>query len=291
MTPPLKVQGRELSAADLAGLGQLIVAHPQWSRWRLSRHLAADWNWRNAAGQLKDMAARTLLLKLHQRGLVELPARRQVPVNRMRCAPPVQNPWPQAPLEGPLATAGPLTVREVSTDPKGRRLLAEGLRQFHYLGHGGTVGENLQYMVSDGQKRPLALLLFGSAAWKCHPRDRFIGWEPFQRERHLGLLTNNTRFVILPWAKVPHLASWILGQVTRRLSQDWQAKYGHPIVLVETFVEQPRFAGTAYRAAGWQRVGSTTGRTRQDRDHWTQAPVKDIYLYGLSRGFREVLCA
>lgn len=291
MTAPLKVQGRDLSAADLAGIGQLMAEHPHWSRWRLSRHLAAAWEWRNAAGQLKDMAARSLLLKLDQRGLVELPARRRVPINRMRCAPPVQGNWNELPIEGPLPTVQPLTVREVSADPKGRRLFAEGLRQFHYLGHGGTVGENLQYIVSNDQERPLALLLFGSAAWKCQPRDHFIGWEPRQRERHLGLLTNNTRFVILPWAKVPHLASWSLGQVMRRLSQDWQAKYGHPIVLVETFVEQPRFAGTAYRAAGWQRVGSTTGRTRQDRDHSTQAPVKDIYVYSLGRGFREVLCA
>ncbi len=290
MTPPLKVQGRDLSAADLAGIGQLLAEHPSWSRWRLSRHLAAAWNWRNAAGQLKDMAARSLLLKLQQRGLLQLPARRQVPVNRMRCVPPVQNQWPQAPLEGPLATVQPLTVREVSADPKGRRLFAEGLRQFHYLGHGGTVGENLQYLVSDGQERPLALLLFGSAAWQCQPRDRFIGWEPRQRERHLGLLTNNTRFVILPWVKVPHLASWTLGQVTRRLSQDWQAKYGHPIVLVETFVERQRFVGTAYRAAGWQCLGPTTGRTRQDRDHSTEAPLKDIYVSGLGGGFREVLC-
>jgi len=291
MTPPLKVQGRELSGADLVSIEQLLAAHPQWSRWRLSRHLATVWNWRNAAGQLKDMAARSLLLKLHERGLVRLPLRRQVPVNRMRWAPPLQTQWPELAVEGPLVTVQPLTVREVSADPKGRRLLAEGLRQFHYLGHGGTVGENLQYVVSDPQERPLALLLFGSAAWKCQRRDDFVGWDARQRERHLGLLTNNTRFVILPWVKVPHLASWILGQVTRRLSQDWQAKYGHPIVLVETFVERQRFAGTAYRAAGWQRVGSTTGRTRQDRDHLTEVPVKDIYVYGLQSRFREVLGA
>jgi hypothetical protein len=290
MTPLLKVQGRELSASDLAGIGQLMAEHPQWSRWRLSRHLAVAWDWRNAAGQLKDMAARTLLLKLHQRGLVELPARRRVPINRMRLAPPLPGNWNELPIEGPLATVQPLRVREVSADPKGRRLFAEGLRQFHYLGHGGTVGENLQYMVSNDQERPLALLLFGSAAWKCQPRDHFIGWEPRQRERHLGLLTNNTRFVVLPWAKVPHLASWSLSQVMRRLSQDWQMKYGHPIVLVETFVEQPRFAGTAYRAAGLQCVGSTTGRTRQDRHHSTQAPLKDIYVSSLKRDFREVLC-
>jgi hypothetical protein len=291
MTALVKVQGRELSAADLSGIGQLMAEHADWSRWRLSRHLALAWNWRNEAGQLKDMAARSLLLKLERRGLVNLPSRRRVPVNRMRWARPVPNRWEEAPLAGPLALVGPLTVRELSADPKGRRLLAEGLRQFHYLGHGGTVGENLQYMVSDSQERPLALLLFGSAAWKCQPRDHFIGWEAPQRERHLGLLTNNTRFLILPWVKVAHLASWTLGQVTRRLSRDWQAKYGHPIALMETFVERQRFVGTAYRAAGWQWVGSTTGRTRQDRCHRTEAPVKDIYVYGLGSGFREVLCA
>ena len=291
MTPPLKVQGRELSAADLAGLGQLMAEHPRWSRWRLSRHLAAAWNWRNAAGQLKDMAARTLLLKLQQRGLVELPARRQVPVNRMRCGVHRPQEWESSPIASSLEGLGSLVVKEISSQASARALFADGLRQYHYLGYGGSVGENLQYLIGTEPERPLVLLLFGAAAWKCQERDRFIGWPQESRQRHLGLVANNSRFLILPWVKVPHLGSWALGQVSRRLSEDWQGKYGHCIALVETFVEAGRFVGAAYQAANWRRVGSTTGRTRQDRSRSIQAAVKDIWVYPLRPDFREVLGA
>jgi hypothetical protein len=153
------------------------------------------------------------------------------------------------------------------------------------------VGENLQYTVIDAKGRLLACLLFGSAAWKCRPRDEYIGWDAEQRARHLYLVTNNTRHLILPWVRVAHLSSWILGRVLRRLSADWQRKYGHPILLVETFVERERFAGTSYKASNWLCVGSTTGRSRQDRRHTLRVPVKDIYLYPLHRRFREVLSA
>jgi hypothetical protein len=186
---------------------------------------------------------------------------------------------------------GVLTVSEVSRQPPERAWVAAALSQFHYLGFGGTVGENLQYVVRDRQGRPLACLVFGAAAWKCQDRDRFLGWSAEQRQRNLGLIANNTRFLILPWVKVPHLASWILSQVSRRLAQDWQAKYGHPILVLETFVERERFGGTAYRAANWWAVGATTGRTRQDRHTCIQAPVKDLYLYALRRDFREGLQA
>jgi hypothetical protein len=259
----------------------------------LSQALATHWDWRNQAGQLKDMAARTLLLKLHQRGLIALPPRRQVPTNRMRCSSVArENPvWDQSSIAGVLSQLGVLTVSEVSSQAVERVWVKGALRQFHYLGFGGAVGENLQYVVRDGPGRPLACLVFGAAAWKCHGRDQFIGWSAPQRQRHLSSIANNTRFLILPWVKVPHLASWILGQISRRLSRDWQVKYGHGLVLLETFVERDRFRGTAYRAANWQAVGATTGRTRQDRHTCIQAPVKDIYLYPLRRDFRKVLQA
>jgi len=278
---------------DLEWLRQWMGQNPGRSRRRLSQALATHWNWRNGAGQLKDMAARTLLLKLHQRGLIALPPRRQVPTNRMRCRSVArENPvWDQSPIEGGLAQFGVLALSEVSSQAAERAWVKAALVQFHYLGFGGAVGENLQYVVRDSQGRPLACLVFGAAAWKCHDRDRFIGWSAPQRQRHLGLIANNTRFLILPWVKVPHLASWILGQIRRRLSGDWQAKYGHGIVLLETFVERERFRGTAYRAANWRAAGATTGRTRQDRHTCIQAPVKDIYLYPLRPDFREVLQA
>jgi hypothetical protein len=287
------VQGRRLAESDLEQIGQWLGAHPEWSRRRLSRELAAQWGWRNGAGRLKDMAARTLLVKLEQRGLIALPARRQAPTNRMRCCgqAAARREWDQRPIECGLAALGALRVKEVSGVAAERGWVAATLKEFHYLGFGGSVGENLQYLVREGGGRPLACLVFGAAAWKCQDRDRFLGWSAPQRQRNLGLVANNSRFLIVPWAKVPHLASWILGQISRRIAADWQAKYGHPVVVLETFVERERFSGTAYRAANWLAVGATAGRTRQDRHTCIQAPVKDLYLYPLRRSFREALAA
>jgi Druantia protein DruA len=285
----LLLQGRPVGSAELGLIRQLIIDHPEWSRRRLSQVLCEAWNWRNAAGQLKDMASRTLLVKLQQRGHLQLPARRQSPVNRMRATPPAVGRWDTAPQSGPLSQLAPLQVSEVSRHPGPGQELAAALAQFHYLGFGGTVGENLQYTVRDGRGRLLACLVFGAAAWQCQPRDQFIGWTAEQRQRNLGLLSGQTRFLILPWVQVPHLASWTLAAALRNLSADWQAKYGHPIHLVETFVQRDRFQGTAYQAAHWIEVGQTTGRTRQDRSSRIQVPRKDIYLYPLHRQFRERL--
>ena len=253
------------------------------------------WDWRNGVDQLKDMAARSLLLKLEQRGWIVLPARRQTPSNRMRhkCLPDLQFSGRPAPITERLAALLPLMICEVST-PAGanqRPLFESLLHQHHYLGHRGTVGENLQYLIGDGQSRPLACLLFGAAAWQCADRDHYVGWDPGHRAKNLHLLANNTRFLILPEVAVPQLASCVLGQVSRRLSRDWQGKYGHPIYLLESFVERERFTGTCYRAASWVRVGQTKGRTRQDRLDGTryQVPIKDVYLYPLHRRFRQRL--
>jgi hypothetical protein len=286
----LVLQGRTLTPKDRAAIEELIATHPGWSRRRLSRQLCVQWNWRNAAGQIKDMAARSLLVKLQERGLIGLPERRQVPSNRMRSQRLKARDWDQAPIECSLRDLGRLELAEVSADGEHRSVLACALAQFHYLGYAGTVGENLQYTLSDGQGRWLAFLLFGSSAWKAKDRDEFIGWNPKQRQENLNLTTNNTRFLILPWVKVPHLASWILGQVIRRLGEDWQSKYGHSIFLTESFVERDRFRGAAYRAAHWIKVGSTAGRTRQDRNRSMEVAVKDIYLYPLKKSFRQELC-
>ena len=176
MTESLTIQGRRLSPADLQGLRQWVGANPQWSRWRLSRELATRWDWRNRTGVLKDMAARTLLVKLAQRGLLALPERRQVPTNRMRCgAPPAMElPELSEPIAGPLAQLAPLNLQEVSGQRTSRAWVKEALARFHYLGFGGAVGENLQYVARDNQGRPVACLVFGAAAWKCQDRDRFI---------------------------------------------------------------------------------------------------------------------
>ena len=149
----------------------------------------------------------------------------------------------------------------------------------------------MQYLVSDRQGNPLACILFGAAAWQCRARDEHIGWDAATRARGLSYVTNNTRFLILPWVRVPHLASHVLGRIGRRLSSDWQEKYGHPIHLLETFVDTSRFAGTCYRAANWRMVGVTTGRTRQNKTMIPQAAPKAVWLLPLREDFREALCA
>ena len=290
MAEALRIQGRKLQATDLTDIRELIARHPGWSRRHISQQLCCHWDWRNGAGQYKDMAARTLLLKLRQRSLISLPERRQIPTNRMRASAIVPRLWDQSPVEASLAELGELTVEEVSQNRGRREELAAALEQFHYLGSGGgTVGENLQYRIALPEDRLVAGLWFGSAAWKCLARDQFIGWTAAQRETNLWRITNNVRYLILPWVRCLHLGSWILGQVLRRLSADWQRKYGHSIALVETFVERARFRGTVYRAANWQHLGETRGRSRQDRYSCLQVPVKEVFVYPLAANFREGL--
>ena len=282
------VQGRWLTADELDWIGQLIRHHPEWGRYRLSLHLAQQWNWRNGIGRLKDMAARTLLLKLERRGLLVLP-RRQRGGGSHPAKPPLyhQAPLLREPLlEEPLGQLLPINLISTDTTEK-RQFLAGLLSEHHYLGYKRPVGENLQYLARDRSGRPLACLVFGAPAWKCAPRDQFIGWSGPQRERNLHLLANHMRFLILPWVQVKHLASHVLGRAARRLSADWQAKYGHPIYLLETFVQRDRFPGACYRAANWICAGQTQSRSRNDPDRRLRVPCKDIYLYPLSRYFRS----
>jgi len=285
------IQARDLSAPDLARIRTLLREHPSWHRTRLSRELCELWGWRNEAGRLKDMACRALLLKLEARGLIKLPARKGASVNGARNRFPAEFPHEVSPLNAELDALRPLRVEPLASGGSQSGLFQWLLQRHHYLGHRNCVGENLKYLVCARQGRPLACLLFGAAAWRCEPRDAFIGWSDGQRQRQLRLLCNNSRFLILPWLRVGQLASHLLSLITGRLSADWQAKYGHPIHLVETFVERERFAGTCYQAAGWMGVGATTGRGRNSTGWAPQGPVKQIYLQALSGNFRQRLCA
>jgi hypothetical protein len=288
----LRLQGRLLGAAELQQLRQLLESHPLWSRYRLSRELCLLWDWRAPNGQFKDMAARALLLKLEQRAYLRLPAKRRASPNRMlhKQVRPVAHAPPQ-PIHDPLGQLRPLEILELSQRPDQLPLYEWLLHHYHYLSYASPVGLNLKYLVRDGQARPLACLLFGSAAWQCAPRDQFIGWTPASRHRHLQELTNNTRLLLLPWVQAPELASYVLSRVLRRLPQDWQRKYARPLELVETFVDTSRFTGACYHAANWVPLGQTTGRTRQDRDHRLRASPKQVWVYPLSPHFRHRLCA
>jgi hypothetical protein len=291
MTGVLVLQGRQVNGEDLALIQGLLVEHPDWGRSRLSEELCGRWAWRNAQGRLKDMAARTLLLKLERSGHIRLPTRRGPSPNgrRNRLVPVVAQ--ATEPIRGALRDLQPVSVRVVAPGSADLRLFNGLLAHHHYLGHRNTVGENLRYLIRDRHGRPVACALFGSAAWTCAARDAFLGWDRAARARNLHRLTNNTRFLIPAWVQVPHLASHVLGLIARRIRGDWQAKYGHPVSALETFVDRDRFTGTCYRAANWLRLGATRGRTRNDRAHRIRVAVKDVYLYPLVKDVRRALGA
>lgn len=285
----IRVQGRDLCADDLAFIREQIADHPDWHRTRLSREICAAWSWTDEVDRPKDMACRTMLLKLERRGLLTLPPRRKPSINHYRgkSFQPVLH--STSVLDTALRTLQPITL--INADRGDEAALCQTLlSQYHYLGFTTRVGQSISYLAQARDGRPVACLLFGAAAWKTAPRDGFIGWSAKQRERNLSRVINNTRFLIAPWVNVPHLASHVLAMALRRLPEDWRSKYGFAPVLVETFVEQKRFEGTCYKAANWQCVGATTGRTRQDRNHKIKVPVKDVYLYPLCRDFKQTLC-
>jgi len=281
------LQGRQIYNDDIALIRRLMADNPDWGRSRLSMELCRLWDWRTDRGVLKDMACRSMLRKLEQRQLIVLPAPRRAgpPTRRIRDIPHCRDP-----IETDISSLQPILVETVTARDPSDHLFHCLMDRYHYLGCRGHVGEHVKYVVYDRHSRPLAALLFGSAAWKTAVRDRFIGWDTPGRQANLKLMTNNTRFLILPWVKVPNLASFILGACLRRLSEDWQHRYGHDLCLVETFVDRARFTGTCYRAANWMLLGKTKGRGRQDRHKRLKVPVKDIYVYPLATDFRQRLC-
>ena len=291
MSETIICQGRVVSESDLSMLRLIIRDHPDWSRHRITQYLCRHWGWRTHTGQLKTFAARSLIDKLEVRGWITLP-----PI-RVECRRPHRRSFPKVtpPQATPIAASftdiAPVSFTLVRNGSYDHGCFGHYLSQHHYLGFKRTVGEHLEYLVRDRGGRDLACVLFGSAAWKSAPRDRWIGWNDAERQRKLNFMTNNTRFLILPWVRVPHLASHILGRILRRLRDDWMHRYGHPVYLVETFVEQGRFKGTCYQAANWTLLGQTQGRSRQDRRHTHAVPVKDILAYPLCKNFRNELCA
>ncbi len=291
MANGMVIQGRELSAGDLCLIRELLAEHPEWCRSRLSIELCSRWDWRNGQGRLKDMAARTLLLKLERAGQIRLPERRAPSPNGWRNQGLAASAPAAEPIAGPLSALRPLGISAVGPGSPDLPVFNGLLAGYHYLGHRNTAGENLRYLIRDRRGRPVACLLFGSAAWACAARDAWIGWSRAARGRNLPGLANNTRFLVVPWAAVPCLASHALGLAARRIRADWERKYGHPIYALETFIDRGRFRGTCYQAANWVRLGATAGRTRNDRCHRVRAPVKDIYFYPLVPDARQRLCA
>src|SRR6266851_2152642 len=213
-----KYRGRIFNLADIETIRRLIAANPEASRWALSRKLCEAWNWKQANGALRDMVCRGLLLMLERAGEIELPpVRRHPPGKQARPEPVIPD---DQPVCGRLSELGPLTIEQVRRTPQ--EALFNGLiEQYHYLGYEQPVGEHLKYLVS-AKGQAIACLAWSSSPRHLGCRDRFIGWGMEARRRNIHLLAYNTRFLILPWVTVPHLASHILGRMARQIPCDWR---------------------------------------------------------------------
>jgi hypothetical protein len=253
----------------------------------LSRRLCELLGWYKPNGELKDMTCRVALLRMHEQGLITLPASRNTVARRRPDFPATPASDAQARLLQPVHELGPLTLRLVSTAPVSR-LWNEYVQRYHYLGYTAMSGSQLRYNAYAGDQL-VALLSFGASAWKLAARDSYIGWQQDQRLKNLQLVVNNARFLILPWIQSKGLASKILSRIARQLPGDWHQRYGYRPVLFETFVETERHRGTCYKAANWVHVGQTTGRGKKSRVHHQIIPIKDIWLYPLRKDFARVL--
>lgn len=284
----LTYRGKRVTTEDVAFIRQLIDKNPGDSRWVLSKKLCQAWGWRQPNGVLRDMVCRGLMLALDRAGHIGLPAPKRTPLNplaqRKKPAPLAIEPHP---IQGPLSEILPLWIQQVRRTPL-ETLCNSLIDQYHYLGYVQPVGEHLKYLVS-AQQRTVACVIFSSAPRHIGCRDRFIGWPPQVRRQNIHLLAYQSRFLILPWVRVPHLASHLLGRLAKVLAADWQRLYQHPVYFLETFVDQERFQGTCYRAANWFYLGQTTGRGKDDQTHRPNRSRKAVFGYPLCRDFRRRL--
>ena len=284
----LSYRGRQVTDTDVAFIRELITEHAGASRRALSVKLCEAWDWRQQNGQLRDMVCRSLMLQLHRAGHIELPPVRQRPHNPLaHRSKPQRVLSDRSPLCCSLKQLGELSLVQV------RRTGAEAefnglVQEHHYLGYTQPVGEQLKFMVT-ASGRVVACLSWSSAPRHLGPRDRYIGWSAEARRKNIRYLAYNSRFLILPWVKVPHLASHLLGRMARVISSEWERVYDHPLYYLETFVDRSHFAGTCYRAANWVYLGQTTGRGKADQTHRPNRPLKDVLGYPLTKRFRDKL--
>jgi hypothetical protein len=288
MSSGWKYRGRVVTAEDVAFIRQLISENPALSRRRLSAKLCQVWQRKQPNGALWDMICRGLLLMLDRAGEIELPPVRYQPPNpftRREAPAPVL--IDTTPITGGLDELRPVDLQQVRRTAD-ERLFNSLMEHHHYLSYEQPVGEHLKYLVW-AQERPIACMAWSSAPRHLGSRDRYIGWSAEARRRNIRFIAYNTRFLILPWVRVPHLASHILGKMTGILSQDWERMYGHPVYFAETFIDPERFRGTCYRAANWVLLGRTTGRGKDDLTHRQNRSIKDVYGLPLTRKFRDLL--
>jgi hypothetical protein len=290
MEPILRYRGRVVTAADVDFIRELIAGHPTMSRRGLSTKLCEAWDWCQPNGALRDMVCRGLMLALWRAGHIDLPAVRQRPRNPLvtRARPAVAQ-VDCTPIEANLKELGPLTFCQVRRTPQ-EATFNSLLESYHYLGYRQPVGEHLKFMVTCA-RGPVALFAWSSAARHLGARDRYLGWSIEARRRNIRFLAYNTRYLVLPWVRVEHLASHLLGRMTRMLPAEWEKVYGHPVHFAETFVDTTRHRGTCYRAANWTVLGRTQGRGKDDLTHRPNRTLKEVLGLALSRDFRARLLA
>lgn len=278
--------GRDFSKQELVLIRQLISENPSATRAVLSRLTCQALHWYKIDGGLKEMSCRVAMLRMQDDGLIKLPPprHRYCPANNVQFTSATA---PKPKINKPV-DALPCVQLRIVMGRQQSRLWNEYIHRYHYLGYKPLPGAQLRYFVIS-ENNIIALLGFGASAWQCAPRDKYIGWTHDQRKKKLQYIVNNARFLILPWVKCKNLASKILSLTSHRLSRDWQGHYGYQPVLLETFVERDRFAGTCYKAANWVLVGQTKGRGKLGPAGKISVPIKDLWLYPLERNFRHIL--
>ena len=284
----VRYRGRDVRSNDVAFVKNLIASSPGISRRALSLKVCAAWGWTQPNGVPCDAVCRSLMLALHRAGHIGLPPSRWIdkpPLPRRKALEPVD--LPQDSLMAPLCEIGPVEIRQVRRT-KEELLVHRLVEQHHYLRYGRPVGEHIEYLIT-ARSQPIACFVWSSAPRHLAPRDRFIGWSKAARKTNIRFVAYQSRFLILPWVHVPHLASHLLGSMSRRLSADWERVYAHPIYFTETFVDPSRYRGTCYRAANWQYLGMTTGRGKDDQTNRPNRPLKQVFGYPLVRDFRRRL--
>ncbi|MBV8906326.1 MAG: DUF4338 domain-containing protein [Acidobacteriia bacterium] len=283
-----KYRGRMITTEDIGFIRQLIAENPSASRRRLSEKLCEAWQWKQTNGALRAMVCRGLMLMLHRAGEIELPPIRFKALNPLlRREAPLPMLIDMTPIQGALAEIRPIELQQVRRTTE-EPLFNSLMEHHHYLAYEQPVGEHLKYLAW-AQGRPIACLAWSSAPRHLGSRDRFIGWSAQARRSNIRFVAYNTRFLILPWVRVPHLASHLLGVVTRALSADWERMYHHPVYFAETFIDPGRFRGTCYRAANWVLMGHTTGRGKDDQTNRPNRPIKEVLGLPLTPRFRELL--
>ena len=289
MPESLTFCGRTFGPSELDLMRQIVRDFSGLGVTEIARTVCELLEWTRPSGGLKNHECRQLLERLQAEGFLKLPELRHQGGRGPRRA-DVSGVCPEpAPVACAASECEPLELVLVEGKAESRRW-REQMERYHYLGYRVPFGANLRYWVCHGEQE-LACLLWTSPAWKMQARDEWIGWSDEQRRHNLQRVVNNGRFLILPWVHVKGLASKILALSARQMPRDWESRYGHRPLLLETLVDTVRFRGTCYRAANWIHVGQTTGRGRMDRNHDAHGEaIKDIYVYPLVRNARHRLC-